>query len=172
MEKEIIVLKKYLLENQIIDSDVLLNITKENLTQNLENQIIDKNSKLNKFIEIIIDDNNILELKNLGVILNNCMIKLNFAIHKINLKNLDFLKTYMNYVDDNTYTNKGSIIKSIIKQNDLDGLNIILKNNFITGRNIDKYINFAINSGKYDLVPKLIERKKFLNKHTEDEIWV
>lgn len=56
-------------------------------------------------------------------------------------------------------SNKGAIIKAIIKSNDLNGLNMLLDANFINSRNVDKYLNFAINSGKYDLVPKLIERK-------------
>lgn len=69
------------------------------------------------------------------------------------------LKEILQTNDSIEKANKGTLIKAIIKTNDLKGLNLLLDADFINSKNVDKYLNFAINSGKYDLVPKLIERK-------------
>lgn len=73
----------------------------------------------------------------------------------------EYLKSreILDETDNIELVNKGAVIKAIIKSNDVKGLDMLLDTDFINNKNIDKYLNFAINSSKYDLVPKLIERK-------------
>lgn len=145
-------LKKY----SIIDGE---NFTNEEYINILANEIENKNSKLNITIKNLLANNKINELDELGRMLNLNGIKLKFNMQKPNVNNLDILKVYLKYSDESTCSNKGSVIKALVKADDLEGINILLDNNFINNRNVDKYLNFAINSGKYKIVPKLIERK-------------
>ncbi|WP_297522713.1 hypothetical protein [uncultured Clostridium sp.] len=156
--KKINSLEVYLKDYNIINDK---EYTKEKFITLALNEVKDRNSKLNNLLSKFIDENNLEGLEQLGTLLITNGMKFEFDVQKQNLnsENLDILKTYIKYSDDSTCSNKGAIIKVLVKADDLDGINILLNNNFITSRNVDKYLNFAINSGKYNIVPKLIERK-------------
>lgn len=145
-------LKKY----DIINNE---NYTNEEYTNILLNEIQDKNSKLNNVLRNLLANEEVNELDELGKLLYINGIKLRFNIQKPSISNLEILKVYLKYSDESTCSNKGHVIKALIKAEDLDGIDILLDANFINNRNVDKYLNFAINSGKYKIVPKLIERK-------------
>ena len=147
------VLKKY----NIIENN---NYTNQEYRDILVNEIKDKHSILNETIKTLLIENKINELDELGKVLIENNIKFKFNIQKPSINNLEILKVYLKYSDESTCSNKGSIIKALVKAEDLEGIDILLETNFINSRNVDKYLNFAINSGKYGVVPKLIERKK------------
>ncbi|MGL4760770.1 MAG: hypothetical protein ACRC6T_09450 [Sarcina sp.] len=149
-------LKNYLRNYNIIDD---IEHTKEEFINITLTEIKSENSKLNNLIENLIEENKVKELEELGLLLKANGLKMNFDIQRPKIDSLETFKMYLRYSDEGTCANKGSVIKSLVKANDLEGIEILLNNNFITSRNIDKYLNFAINSGKYNVVPKLIERK-------------
>ena len=146
----------YLKKYKIIAND---DYTNKECINILLNEIKDKHSILNNTIRMLLIDNKINELDELGSILFENNIKFMFNIQAPNLNNLEILKVYLKYSDESTCSNKGNIIKALVKAEDLEGIDILLKSNFINSRNVNKYLNFAINSGKYKVVPKLIERK-------------
>ena len=160
-------LKQYIeVENYLIKNDIIANIDEyskklpEKKVKFIKKQIEDKNSPFNAYLSNIIESNNINELENIGHILNVSGFKLSFKVQNLNTDNIDIIKTYIKYSDHKTCSNKVKLIKAIINCEDEEGIDILLESNFITNKNLDKFINFAINSGKYKIVPKLMERKK------------
>ena len=146
----------YLKKYKIIEND---DYTDKECINILLNEIKDKHSILNNTIKTLLIDNKTNELDELGKVLIRNNIKFKFNMQKPSINNLEILKVYLKYSDENTCSNKGNIIKALVKAEDLEGIDILLKSNFINSRNVNKYLNFAINSGKYQVVPKLIERK-------------
>lgn len=153
-------LEEYLFKKNIInDAALLVNKSFDEKIKYISNEIDDKNSKINSFINNVIIEKNVLELDKLGSLLNKINIAFNFKMQDLSTEDVEIIKFYIKHADENTCTNKVNFIKLIIKSNDLEGVDILLNNKFITNRNVDKYLNFAINSRKYEVVPKLMDKK-------------
>ncbi|MGL4450258.1 MAG: hypothetical protein ACRCTZ_03575 [Sarcina sp.] len=149
-------LKDYLQKHNIVDNEISTN---EEYINVLLSETKNKNSNLNYLIKNLVSKNEIDKLNEVGKLLNDNGIKLIFNIQNPSNNNLEILKVYLKYSDESTCSNKGNVIKALIKAEDLEGIDILIDTNFINNRNVDKYLNFAINSGKYKVVPKLIEKK-------------
>ncbi|MGL4991834.1 MAG: hypothetical protein ACRCYC_10250 [Paraclostridium sp.] len=153
-------LEEYLFKKNIISTKELLEDKSFNeKIKYINKEIENKDSKLNAFINNIIIEKNILELDKLGTLLNKLNLAFNFKMQSLDTEDVELIKLYIKHADENTCTNKVNFIKLIIKSNDLEGVDILLNNKFITNRNVDKYLNFAINSRKYEIVPKLMDKK-------------
>ncbi|MGL5575167.1 MAG: hypothetical protein ACRDCW_06435 [Sarcina sp.] len=149
-------LKDYLQKYKIVGNEISTN---EEYINVVLSEIKNKNSNLNYLINNLVNENELDKLNEVGKLLNDNGIKLIFNMQNPSSNNLEILKVYLKYSDESTCSNKGNVIKALIKAEDLEGIDILIDTNFINNRNVDKYLNFAINSGKYKVVPKLIEKK-------------
>lgn len=160
MENKFNKIENYFKKNNLIDEIQLFEeSSKEKQKEFILEEINSKNSKFNNLVQNLIENNDFLEIEVLGEILNINDISFNFKMQNLKSASVEIIKPYIKHADEETCSSKVNIIKKIIQAEDEEGIDILLGHKFIMPRTIDKYLNFALNSGRYKVIPKLIESK-------------
>lgn len=160
MENKFKKIKEYFKKNNLISNmELFEEDTHKKQNDFILQEIEDKDSKFNILVQSFIDNDNFEEIEILGEILNQEDISFNFKMQDLKSASVEIVKTYIKHADEGTCSSKVKFIKQIINADDEEGVDILLGNKFILQRTLDKYVNFAINSGRYKVVPKLMQSK-------------